>query len=44
MPDFKLKTVAKEVGLVIDESKLHDAVYDVMLTRDIYKLITEELW
>src|ERR1035437_5725104 len=44
MADFKLKTVAKEVGLVIDESKLHDAVYDVMLTRDIYKLITEELW
>ncbi len=39
MLDFKLMTVAKEVGLNIDESKLHDAVYDVMLTREIYRLI-----
>lgn len=39
MADFKLKTVAKEVGLNVEEEKLHDAVYDVMLTRGIYKII-----
>ena len=44
MKDFKLKTVAREVGIVVDETKLHDAVYDVMLTREIYKLITEPLY
>lgn len=41
MIDFKLKTVASEMGIQIDESKLHDASYDIMLTRSIYKLITE---
>lgn len=41
MIDFKLKTVAKEIGIVIDESKLHDASYDIMLTREIYKFVTK---
>jgi DNA polymerase III subunit epsilon len=40
MIDFKLKTVAKEVGLTVDESKLHDASYDILLTREIYKHVT----
>lgn len=39
MPNFKLKTVAKWVGLNVDENLLHDAMYDIQLTRDIYKLI-----
>lgn len=40
MPDFKLKSVAVELGFKIDESRLHDAVYDIELTRSIYKLVT----
>jgi len=37
MKDFKLKTVAETLGIKIDESKLHDALYDVEITREILK-------
>ena len=37
MPNFKLHTVAKQLGIEVDESKLHDALYDVHLTREVYK-------
>lgn len=40
MPDFKLMTVATELGIEIDESKLHDAKYDIKLTRRIYRIVT----
>lgn len=40
MVDFKLKTVAMEVGLWVDKRKLHDAAYDIMLTREIYLIVT----
>ena len=40
MPSFKLKRVAKELGIVVDEKRLHDAVYDVELTREIYRIVT----
>lgn len=43
MKDFKLMTVAREFGITIDEAKLHDAVYDVMLTREVYLAITDDL-
>lgn len=43
MPDFKLKTVARQLGVEVDESKLHDAMYDIELTREIYYICTEEL-
>jgi len=36
MTDFKLKTVCQKMGIEVDETKLHDAVYDVYLTRDLY--------
>lgn len=36
MENFKLKTVAKTLGIVIDETKLHDAGYDIELTREVY--------
>jgi DNA polymerase III subunit epsilon len=36
MIDFKLKTVIKELGIELDESKLHDAVYDIQKTREIF--------
>jgi DNA polymerase-3 subunit epsilon len=40
MPSFKLKRVAREVGIYVDESKLHDASYDVVLTRGVYRIVT----
>lgn len=46
MVDFKLKTVAAQMGIQVDESKLHDAVYDVELTYEIFKrlrLTTHEI-
>lgn len=42
MVDFKLMTVAKELGIEIDEKKLHEASYDIYLTREIYKIITKK--
>ncbi len=39
MLDFKLKTVAREMGIQVDEAKLHDALYDVELTFRIYQLM-----
>lgn len=39
MENFKLMTVAKQFGIEIDESKLHDAVYDVELTYQIYNKV-----
>lgn len=39
MIDFKQSTVAKQVGIVVDESRLHDAEYDVNLMIGIYKAI-----
>ena len=40
MLDFKLKTVAKELSIDVEESKLHDASYDIYLTKEIYKKCT----
>ena len=39
LEDFKLKTVAVYLGIVIDESKLHNALYDIELTRKIYHIL-----
>lgn len=39
--DFKLKTVANQFGIEIDETKLHDAKYDIEITRQIYYLTTK---
>jgi DNA polymerase-3 subunit epsilon len=39
MPDFKLVTVARRIGMAVDEEKLHDALYDIHLTRDLYYLL-----
>lgn len=36
MKTFKLMDVANVCKMEIDESRLHDAVYDVELTRNIY--------
>lgn len=39
MEDFKLKTVAKKLGIEVEESKLHDALYDIRITKQIYDKI-----
>jgi DNA polymerase III epsilon subunit-like protein len=39
-PNFKLETVAKSFGINLDESKLHGALYDTKITRELfYKVI-----
>ena len=42
MESLNLMTVAKAVGIEVDESKLHDATYDIYLTREIYKKINKK--
>jgi len=37
MKDFKQSSVAKQFGIEIDESRLHDADYDVEVLRSIYR-------
>lgn len=41
MENFKLATVAKEMGVAIEEDKLHDATYDLYLTKSIYDKVTK---
>lgn len=40
MVNFKLKTVAKTLNILVDESKLHDAEYDNKLTFEVYLKLT----
>lgn len=42
MPNFQLHSVAKELGLEVDQNRLHDASYDVELTRQIYRIVTNK--
>ena len=39
---FKLMDVARLVGIEVNEDKLHDAKYDIELTRDIYYKINAQ--
>ncbi len=39
LENFKLSTVAKYLGVNVDETKLHDAYYDIYLTKEVYRLI-----
>lgn len=43
MTNFKLKTVAHEMGIEIDEKRLHEAGYDIELTRMIYLIATRKM-
>lgn len=36
MVDFKLITVAKQFKIQLEEEKLHDALYDIEITRNVY--------
>lgn len=40
MENFKLSTVAKFLGIEVDEAKTHDALYDIELTMAIYAKVT----
>ena len=40
MLNFKLCTVAQTFGIKIEEEKLHDAMYDIYPTYEVYKRIT----
>lgn len=42
MENFKLHTVAKQMGIELDQEKLHDAGYDIDLTIGIYNRINKE--
>jgi len=42
LDDLKLLTVAKSLGLTVDEEKLHDASYDVELVYDLYTIFSAE--
>lgn len=39
MKDFKQETVARTLGIDLDATKLHDAEYDIWLTKTIYEKI-----
>lgn len=39
MIDFKQGTVAKQLGITIDETKLHDALYDIDVCYEIFKKV-----
>lgn len=41
MVNFKLMTVAEALGIKIDHSKLHDAMYDIYLTQLVYNIVTK---
>lgn len=36
LPNFKLMTVAKALGIPVDEEEAHDALYDIEITRKMY--------
>lgn len=37
MPNFKQGTVARYLGIDVQEDKLHDAMYDIEITQKIYR-------
>lgn len=39
MKNFKLMTVAKALGIDVDESQAHDGLYDIGITKQIYKFL-----
>lgn len=39
MENFKLATVAKQLGIEVVDESLHDAFYDIYLTKAIYDIV-----
>jgi len=42
LENFKLGTVAKTMGFYVDETKAHDAMYDIELTKELFKMLRAE--
>jgi DNA polymerase III subunit epsilon len=42
LPDFKQGTVAKALGIEVDDTRLHDALYDIGICRQIFNACTGE--
>jgi DNA polymerase III subunit epsilon len=40
MENFKLSTVAKACGIDVEAEALHDALYDITLTKKVYDIVT----
>lgn len=40
MPNFQLHTVCKTLGIEVEDNRLHNATYDVYLTRQVYQIVT----
>lgn len=40
MPNFQLSTVAKTLGIEVENERFHDARYDAIITRQIYRIVT----
>lgn len=40
MENFKLATVAAALGIEVASDKLHDASYDIYLTKEIFKIVS----
>jgi len=43
LKDFKLATVARHCGLEVDETRLHDSMYDIELTRLLWLAARERI-
>ena len=41
LKDFKLKTVAEKMKIPLDPEKLHDALYDVEITVELFDRINK---
>ena len=39
MENFKLSTVAKFLGVSVADDALHNAMYDIELTRSVYEIV-----
>lgn len=42
MENFKLSTVAKFLGVSVSDDSLHNALYDIKLTRKIYEIVSKK--
>ena len=41
MENFKQGTVAKYLGIEVQDDKLHDALYDIQICKAIYDVVTQ---
>ena len=44
MKDFKQGTVAKALGIPVEDEKLHDALYDIEICKAIFDIVTPNIF